>query len=203
MQLRSRPLFASVLIVVAGLTVPTFAQQPTQRVVASIVDNELHTRIERLLASPDTLLQTDYYHIDMRFGPNVRLDAVIVTALDTSARIQGLRVQVRDPDKAKQFEATTYLDLDEVERFSRAISVITDVGGKWSVHDERRATDLSFTSNGGLRLSLYQSDFQAGRVQRATLSTGVNDPVTTQIDLAELPTLKQGVDQALAWLKVK
>src|SRR5436190_19733274 len=113
MQLRPRSFFASALIVVAGLTVPTFAQQPAQRVVASLVDNELHTRIERLLASPDALLQTDYYHIDMRFGPNVRLDAVIVTALDTSARMPGLRVQVRDQDKAKQFEATTYLDLDE------------------------------------------------------------------------------------------
>jgi len=201
MYLRARTCFASVIL--ASLAVPVLAQQPAQRVVASLVDNELHTRIERLLASPDTLLQTDYYHIDMRFGPNVRLDAVIVTALDSAARMQGLRVQVRDQDKAKQFEATTYLDLDEVERFSRAISVIADVGGKWSVHDERRATDLSFTSNGGLRLSLYQSDYQSGRIQRATLSTGVNDPVTTQIELPELPTLKHAVDEALAWLKAK
>src|SRR4051794_37137275 len=111
-----RVLCASMLMLLAGVTRPAFAQQSNQRAaVRPMVDTEIRTRVERLLATPDTLLATDYYHIDMRFGPDVRFDAVIVTAVESRARMQGLRVQVRDDDKTRQIEGTTYLDLDEID----------------------------------------------------------------------------------------
>jgi hypothetical protein len=58
---------------------------------------------------------------------------------------------------------------------------------------------LSFTTAGGFRLAIRQS----ARVPRAYLSTGLIDPVVTSIDVAELPTLKQAFDQALAILNSK
>lgn len=59
--------------------------------------------------------------------------------------------------------------------------------------------ELSFTSAGGFRLAIRQS----ARIPRAYLSTGLIDPVVTSIDVAEIATLKDAFDQALALLNSK
>jgi hypothetical protein len=174
-----------------------------QRVAPYVSEPEIRTRIEGLLASPGTFLSTDYYRIEMRFGPPVRIDAVVVSAVESSARMLGLRVQVRDDDRARQLENAAYLDLDEIEKFSRAIATMSDLAARWTGRDERRAGDLSFATAGGLRLTIYQTGHPSGRVQRAYLSTGFTEPVTTSFELSDLVALKQAVDQALALLKGK
>jgi hypothetical protein len=174
-----------------------------QRAAPYVTEPEIRTKIEGLLASPGTFLSTDYYRIEMRFGPPVRLDAVVVTAVESNARMLGLRVQVRDDDRSRQIENSAYLDLDEIEKLSRAIAAMSTLAGKWTRSDERRAGDLSFASAGGLRLSIYQTGHPSGRAQRAYLSTGFTDPVTTSFELSDLVTLKQAVDQVLALLREK
>jgi hypothetical protein len=75
---------------------------------------------------------------------------------------------------------------------------MAELATNWT-HDDQQATELSFTTTGGFRLAIRQS----ARVPRAYLSTGLIDPVVTSIDVAELPTLKQAFDQALAILNSK
>jgi hypothetical protein len=75
---------------------------------------------------------------------------------------------------------------------------MAELAEKWT-HDDRQATELSFTTVGGFRLAIRQS----ARVPRAYLSTGLIDPVVTSIGVLELPTLKQAFDQALAILNSK
>ena len=184
------------------------AQQPVSprpRAAQLVVEPEpeIRTRIEALLWSPGTFLSADYYRIEMRFGPPVRIDAVVVTAVESRARMTGLRVQVRDEDRTRQRENAAYLDLDEIEKFSRALALMDEMAARWTNREDRRAAELSFTSAGGLRLSTYQSGHPSGRVQKAYLSTGFTDPVTTSFELTELASLKQAVDQALALLKGK
>ena len=70
---------------------------------------------------------------------------------------------------------------------------------EWTGHDDRRATELSFTSAGGFRLAIRQS----ARLPRTYLSTGLLDPVATSIDISELGTLKVAFDEALAILHSK
>jgi hypothetical protein len=156
------------------------------------------TRIESLLATPNLVLQVDYYRIDMRFGPHMRIDAVIAEAVDSRTRFKGLRVQVRDPESRGRQEGTSFIDIEEVLRLSRGLSWMADLAAKWT-HDDRQATELSFTTAGGFRLAIRQS----ARIPRAYLSTGLLDPVVTSIEIAELPTLKQAFDQALAILNSK
>ena len=84
------------LVFYLGTPAGAAAQQREPRGVASVLDPLIATQVEALLAAPNTLLVTDYYYIDTRFGPNLRIDAVIIEAIGSPMRAKGLRVQVRD-----------------------------------------------------------------------------------------------------------
>ncbi len=187
------------LALAAGRPAPAAAQSPAPPNFAVVVLPEIRTRIEALLATPNVLLATDYYRIDMRFGPNLRIDAVVVAAVDSGQRARGLRLSVRDDDNRNRQEGTSFLDFEEAVSLSRALTPMTELSGKWTAGDDRRAMDLSFTSAGGFRLAIREF----GRGQRAYLSTGLIDPVSTSIEVTDLATLKHAFDQALEILDGK
>jgi hypothetical protein len=174
------------------------AQPPAQRGLMMPFEPLITTKVEALLATPNVVLVTDYYRIDMQFGPNMRIDAVIVAVADSQTRVKGLRVQVRDPASRGRQEGTSFMDLDELTQLSRGLASMAELAAKWTL-DDRQANELSFTSSGGFRLAIRQSV----RIPRAYLSTGLLDPVVTSIELAELSTLKQAFDQALTILNGK
>jgi hypothetical protein len=196
--LRGFTFVALPLAFVAGHQTRPGAQTPGPRSLAVAAEPMTPTTIESLLATSNVVLVSDYYRIDMRFGPNVRIDAVVVEAIDSRTRVKGLRVQVRDPDNRSRQDGTSFIDIDELIKLSRGLTSMVELAEKWT-HDDRQATELSLTTAGGFRLAIRQS----ARVPRAYLSTGLLDPVVTSIDLLELPTLKQAFDQALAILNSK
>ena len=196
--LRGLTFVAFPLAFVASQPTGAWAQRQQPRSLALAVEPIITTRIEALLATPNLLLVVDYYRIDMRFGPNMRIDAVIIDDVESRTRVKGLRVQVRDPESRGRQEGTSFIDIDEVTRLSRALNSMAELAGKWT-QDDRQATELSLTTAGGFRLAIRQS----ARIPRAFLSTGLLDPVVTSIEVAELPTLKQAFDQALAILNSK
>lgn len=177
---------------------PAAAQSAMSRPMALAVEPVIPTRIESLLATPNLMIVADYYRIDMRFGPNLRIDALVVDVVDSTTRVKGLRVQVRDPQSRSRQEGTSFIDVDELTGLSRALSSMTDLAGKW-MHDDRQATQMVFTTSGGFRIAIRQS----ARIPRAYLSTGLLDPVVTSIDLAELPSIKYAFDQAISLLNSK
>ena len=187
------------LVFLLGTPAGAAAQQREPRGVAIALDPLIATQVEALLAAPNTLLVTDYYYIDTRFGPNLRIDVVIVEAVGSPTRAKGLRVQVRDQENRSRQEGTSYMDLHELTTLSRALTSMAELAEKWTGHDDRRATELSFTSAGGFRLAIRQS----ARLPRAYLSTGLLDPVATSIDISALGTLKAAFDEALAILHSK
>jgi hypothetical protein len=196
-----RVLTAGILSLVFLFSIPATAaaQRRDPRGVPIVFDPVIATRVEALLAEPNTVLVTDYYYVDTRFGPNLRIDAVIVDAIGSPARVKGLRVQVRDNGNRSRQEGTSYMDLEELTTLSRALTSMTELAEKWTSHDDRRASELAFTSAGGFRLAIRQS----ARLPRAYLSTGLLDPVATSIDISELGTLKVAFDEALAILNNK
>ena len=196
--LRGSTFAALALAFVSSQPAPTSAQMRGARSLAPPFDPIITTRIESVLAAPNVVLVADYYRIDMRFGPNIRIDALVVDALDSKTRVKGLRVQVRDPENRSRQEGTSYIDLEELMALSRALPSMVQKASSWT-HDDRLATELTFTTGGGFRLAIRQS----ARVPRAFLSTGLLDPVVTSIDINELPTIQQAFDQALTILNSK
>jgi hypothetical protein len=187
------------LVFLLGNPASVAAQRRDPRGVPIVLDPLIATRVEALLAEPNTVLVTDYYYVDTRFGPNLRIDAVIVEAIGSRARVKGLRVQVRDNGNRSRQEGTSYMDLEELTTLSRALTSMAELAEKWTSQDDRRASELAFTSAGGFRLAIRQS----ARLPRAYLSTGLLDPVATSIDITELGTLKVAFDEALAILNGK
>ncbi len=172
---------------------------PLTRGLSVAVEPVIPTKLEALLAAPDVVLVTDYYRIDMRFGPSMTIDAVVVEAVDTRTRVKGLRVQVQDNETRGRREGTSFVDLDELIKLTRAMTSMADLAAKWTGQDERQASELTFTSAGGFRLAIRQS----ARIPRAFLSTGLLDPVVTSIEVAELATLKSAFEEALGILQRK
>ena len=175
------------------------ARPPATRGLTVAVESVIPTKLEALLAAPDVVLVTDYYRIDMRFGPSMRIDAVIVEAVETQTRVKGLRVQVRDNENRSRQEGTSFVDLDELTKLARAMTSMAELAAKWTGQDERQASELTFTSAGGFRLAIRQS----ARIPRAYLSTGLLDPVVTSMEIGELVTLKLAFEEALAILNRK
>ena len=196
--LRGFTFVALALAVVSSQPARASAQMRGARQVAFPVDPFITTRIESVLATANVMLAADYYRIDMRFGPNLRIDAIVVDTLDPRTRVKGLRVQVRDPENRNRQEGTSFIDLDELIALTRALPSMAEKASSWT-HDDRLATELTFTTGGGFRVAIRQS----ARVPRVFLSTGLLDPVATSIDLAELPTIQQAFDQALTILNSK
>jgi hypothetical protein len=195
-----RRLFTIVVLAVAfvgGYPNRAWAQRDGPRPIA-LADPVIATRIESLLSTPNLVLVVDYYRIDMRFGPNLRVDAVIVEAVESRMRLKGLRVQVRDNDNRNRQEGTSFIDIEELGTLTRGVGSMAELAAKWA-QDDRQATELSYTTNGGFRLAIRQS----ARIPRAFLSTGLIDPVITSLEVAELPTLKQAFEQAFAILSSK
>src|SRR5688572_19341201 len=175
------------------------SQPPATRGLAVAVESVIPTKVEALLSAPNVVLVTDYYRIDMRFGPSMRIDAVIVEETGTRTRVKGLRVQVRDNENRSRQEGTSFIDIDELTRLTRAIPAMAEVAARWTGQDDRQASELTFTSAGGFRLAIRQS----ARIPRAYLSTGLLDPVVTSIDVTELVTLKLAFEEALTVLQRK
>lgn len=196
--LRDLTFIVCTITAVAAAQVGVAGQTPGPRAVPMAYDPIIATRIESLLATPNQVVIADYYWIDMRFGPNLRIDAVIAESPDSRVRLKGLRVQVRDPESRGRQDGMSYIDLDELMTLTRALGTIVERTERWT-HDDRRATELAVTTMGGFRLAIRQS----ARVPRAFLSTGLFDPVVTSLDVADLPTLKHAFDQALALLNSK
>ena len=194
---------ALTLTLVGNLPARTAAQMAVpQRVLQSpglILVPEIRTKLEAALYAPNALLVADYHRVDFRFGPNVRIDAVVVTVGSPQNRVRGLRVQVVDDTRAGRPERSSYVDLEEIAGLSAALGTMTDLVRSWSGSQDRRLTELSFTSLGGFRVEVREMS----RVQRAFMYTGVIEPVVTGFDVSDLTALKQAVDSALGVLNTK
>jgi len=191
-----------------GLTFPpahvlvflALAQAQTARPVPPATPlTEIPTRLEALLVSPSIVVVADYYPIDMRFGPGLALDAVVVTDADKQARQRGLRIQISEDGRPNGRTEASFMDFEDVVRLSRALQTMTDLALKYSGQDSQRATDLSFATPGGFRVAIHET----GRVVRVIVSTGLLEPVGISLSVPDLLTLKQAVDSAIAILNVK
>jgi hypothetical protein len=175
------------------------SRPPIARGLSVAVEPIIPTQLEALLSAPNVVLVTDYYRVDMRFGPNMRIDAVVVEEAETRTRVKGVRVQVRDNENRSRQEGTSFIDIEELTRLARAVASMAEIAGRWTGQDDRQASELTFTTTGGFRLAIRQS----ARVPRAYLSTGLLDPVVTSIDVTELVTLKLAFEEALTILQRK
>jgi hypothetical protein len=194
--LRAIAFAALTLIFAASQFTPASAQQPVPRIVALTVPPEIHTELKRSGdawrdARDRLLLDRNALRTQRQDRCRCRDERPYEDTRPGTARAGARRGR-------ESLRGVSFLDLEEIDGcHARVIDGRSDA--KWTGHDDRRATDLSFTSTGGLRVDVHQS----GRVQRIFLSTGTADPITTSFDVSDIYTLKQAFDQGLALLNSK
>jgi hypothetical protein len=146
---------------------------------------DIRTRIEAALTTPNAL-SSPTTNIDFRFGPKVRIDALVRVGADRSdsgsragarhlARPRSRAQQLRRHRRARLLESLTLMTIsEELDR-----------------RDDRRATTLTFTSAGGLESRSANS----GRVQRGLLFTGSSIPSSraTRLTAPSRQSIKDGV----------
>jgi len=174
-------------------------QRPVQVPPGMVVMPDVRTRLEFALTTPNQLIVADFHQIDFRFGPGVRIDAVLVRVGASQELVRGLRLQVTDTQRAGNPERSSYVDAEEIAGLASALAGMVDLVKNWSAGSEQKMTALSFQSIDGLRIEIRESL----RLQRGFIITGVVDPVTTPFELADLTSLKQAIDQAAAFLRQK
>ncbi|HEX5213870.1 MAG TPA: hypothetical protein VFV98_00325 [Vicinamibacterales bacterium] len=174
-------------------------QRPPQVAPGLIVMPDVRTKLEFALTTPNALIVADFHQIDFRFGPSVRIDAVLVRVGPSQQLVRGLRLQVQDTQRAGNPERSSYIDAEEIEGFAHALGSMVDLVKTWSAGSEQKMTALSFQSIDGLRIEIRESL----RFQRGFIFTGLIDPVVTPFELADLTALKQAIDQAAAFLRGK
>jgi len=174
-------------------------QRPPQVSPGLVVVPDVRTKLEFALTTPNALIVADFHQLEFRFGPNVRIDAVLVRIGAGQEPVRGLRLQVSDDRRAGNPERSSFLDIEEIGGLSEALVSMADLARSWSAGDDRKMTTLSFTSVDGLRIEVRESS----RGQRAYLYTGIVDPVVTPFELSDLTALRQSFDHALVYLQRK
>lgn len=160
---------------------------------------DIRSELELALTTPNALIHADYHNIDFRFGPNLRIDAVVVRTGTRPDVIRGLRFQVPDDRRPGNPERSSYVDIEEIDGLVHALGEMEALVKSWTAGDDRKMTMLSYTTNDGMRVEIRESV----RVQRGFIMTGIIDPVVTSFDLADLTSLKYAIDQAALYLRRK
>lgn len=176
-------------------------QRPRPPLVAQglAVVPDVRTKLEFALMTPNALIHADYHQIDSRFGPNIRIDAVVVRVGNHPEVVRGLRVQVPEDTRGGDPEGSSYLDAEEIDGLIDALSAMVDLVRNWTAGDDRKLTSLSFTSLDSFRVEIREG----ARFQRGFIYTGLVDQKVTPFELADLPVLKQAFELAGATVRRK
>jgi len=133
----------------------TFAQYPPPLLIAS------STKLEIFAARKNAVLTTENYFVPGFSGDNgchVRIQAIILYEAGHEAqKIRGLKVEIVEPRQNKdERSVTVYVDYDEIESLSKAITTMLDVTQRGTLLANPIAKEVSFTTAGGLTLAMVQ-----------------------------------------------
>jgi hypothetical protein len=180
------------LLVILLLVVPTssIAQEKTKR--------EPATKLEQFLSKKGKLIIKEFNRVGKvsgQYGTKITIDALtIYEPGNESQKIRGLRVEVEGGGRFET-SSTSFLDMDEVESLSQAISYMIRLLEKWK-GISREYTEVIFSTRGDFRLGFYQ---EATKMQGFAKS-GIIGASTCYFPTSELPSIKTLIDKGISLL---
>ena len=134
------------------LLASTFAygQQQTQK--------EPATKLEQFLAKKGKLIIKDSHEAGVlhgQYGTKITVDALTIYEPGKETdKIRGLRIEVYEGGRLERSD-TSFLDMDEVESLSQAISYMITLLKKWQGIN-REYIEVIFSTKGDFNLGFYQ-----------------------------------------------
>ena len=189
-------------LLVLGLTAASMscAQAQPSKTGAGEKAQEPPTKLEAFLAKKGKIIVKDFYPAgELQKMGHMKLDGLVVYEPGQEAqRVRGLRVEVTEAGRLER-ENGSFLDLDEVESLSKAISYMESLSQKWANGSGAPYSEVIFQSKGDFQLGFYQQGSKTG----AFAKSGTIGSTTMFFDLGDLPRIKQMVDAADATLQQK
>ncbi|MEX2702326.1 MAG: hypothetical protein Q6368_004580 [Candidatus Baldrarchaeota archaeon] len=181
------------LMVILLLLVPTLsiAQEKAKR--------EPATKLEQFLSKKGKLIIKDFRKIGVisgQYGTKIKIDALTIYEPSSEfQKIKGLRVEIQGAGK---FETTrtSFLDMDEVESLSQAISYMIRLLEKWKDYS-REYTEVIFSTRGDFDLGFYQK----GTSVQGFAQSGVIGASTCYFPTSEFLSIKNLIDKGISLLK--
>ena len=128
----------------------------------------------------------------------VDVSALVLYEPNGTEKTKGIRIEVTQGGRTEQ-TSTSFLDDDELESLSQALSYMSDLAGKWSAQSRDPYTEVTYESQGEFRTGFYQKGSQIG----AFCSSGNIGRSTALLTVPDLAVLKGLIDQAITLLKSK
>lgn len=153
------------------------------------------TRLEMFAAQSGALLATESYALGRISGEScaVRLQVIIMYQVGREAeKLEGVRLDM----SGVPHPVATYIDFDELGTLSRAINAMLDINQKGTSFANPSSKELSFSSRGGLKISMLQTDTE----QEMTIThTYSGSSCTIKRDTSAVE-LKEAIDKVLQGL---
>ncbi|HEY2384442.1 MAG TPA: hypothetical protein VGK48_24965 [Terriglobia bacterium] len=116
------------------------------------------TRLEMFAAQSGALLASESYSLARISGGDacsVRLQVVIMYQVGREAeKLEGLRLDM----SGVPHPVTSYIDFDELGTLSQSINAMLDINQKGTSFTNPSSKELFFSSRGGLKISMVQTD---------------------------------------------
>jgi len=172
---------------------PTFAQYPP------VLIPRPATKLEIFASRTNAVLTTENYFvpgISPDNGCRVRFQALIMyeSGLETQ-KVRGLKVEIEVPQPNKEEQsAVLYVDFEELEPLSRAITTVLDVTQRGTALPNPIAKEVSYTTTGGLILAMVQRN----KERQLLLTHSIQPAITCAVSQSRtINDLKTSIEAAI------
>jgi len=151
------------------------------------------TKMEQFLSKKGKLIIKDSHEAGVlkgQYGTKITVDALTIYEPGKEAdKIRGLRIEVYEGGRLERSDIS-FLDMDEVESLSKAISYMITLLQKWQ-GTNREYTEVIFSTKGDFRLGFYQKDSEV----KAFSKSGVIGAASCYFQTNDLSNLKTIIDK--------
>lgn len=158
------------------------------------------TKLEAFLAKKGKIVVKDTY----RLGTLKKLGIIEFSALVLyepgmeSQRIKGIRVEITEPGRVER-KRVSFLDLEEIESVSKAITYMADLAEKWKGQAREAYTEVTFSTKGDFNIGFFQSSEK----RSVYVHTGYVVHASSFMEVEDFPDIKSILDKGLSLLKQK
>lgn len=157
------------------------------------------TKLEQFLAKKGKLIVKDSHKagtLHGQYGTKITVDALTIYEPGKEVdKIRGLRIEVKGGGRLERSD-TSFLDMDEVESLSQAITYMMGLLDKWKGAN-REYTEVIFSTKGDFKLGFYQK----GSEVQAFSHSGIIGAASCYFTTGGLSTLKTIIDKGSTLLK--
>ena len=162
---------------------------------------ESSTKIETFLSQKNIMIIKDSYKLgELNVKGRITFSALVIYQPGKeNNRIKGIMVVADEFSTVKKKSNVSYLDMDELENFSKAVSYMIELSGKWENVDREPYTVVKYTTEGNFKLGFYQD----GDDRMVFATCGTVFPASVFLQIEDLTQINSFIENGISILNQK